>query len=193
MKVDSVGLTKRVKSSNTRASHVRIILVALDGYTLRRGEGKIDSPVQISSIVLGGNRRQEGANIERTSARSLLRPLSVMHDAMLLTLYAHRNNPIFLPRFRLHHLRLVVSPYRPRGPRPALALTLTLTDPPLVIYFHLFRPSDPALISFGLVAPCYDADGPRQYILLPLKMISRRRRANCVAGSVVVYTATGYT
>jgi len=30
-------------------------------------------------------------------------------------------------------------------------------DPPSVIYFHLFRPSDPALVFFSLAAPCYEA------------------------------------
>lgn len=50
-------------------------------------------------VSRGADRQQEGANIERTSARALLRSFPVMHDAMLLTLYAHRNNPIFLLRF----------------------------------------------------------------------------------------------
>lgn len=58
-----------------------------------------------------------------------------MHDAMLLTLYAHRNNPIFLPRFRLRHLHLVVPPYHPQGPRPALSLSLTRPRLFISIYF----------------------------------------------------------
>lgn len=152
---------------------------------MRRGEGRIDSPVQISSIALGGNRRQEGANIERTSARSLLRPLSVMHDAMLLTLYAHRNNPIFLPRFRLHHLRLVVSPYRPRGPRPALALSLSPTRPWLFIsiYFdhripHLYpsASSRPATTRTGLAV--YLITAQNDFASPPCEL--RRRLRRCI-------------
>lgn len=75
-----------------------------------------------------------------------------MHDAMLLTLYAHRNNPIFLPRFSSSF----PSSF-PSSAAAALSHRAAVVDPPSVIYFHLFRPSYPVLISFGLVAPCYGA------------------------------------
>lgn len=116
----------------------------------KRGEGKIDSPVQISYLgATGGKRVQISSGHRRT--RSLLHPLPVMHDAMLLTLYAHRNNPIFLPRF---HLRLVVPPCHPRG--PCLALSLSRR---------------PAL---GYLFPFISTIGSRTYILRPRRALLRQ-------------------
>jgi len=97
---------------------------------------------------------------------------------MLLTLYAHRNNPIFLPRFVLRHLHPL--PYRFATPPSRTSPHSPAADPPSVIYFHLFRPSDPALISFGLVASC-EATDLAVYFIIALNnfVLSPQRTSRC--------------
>lgn len=129
--------------------------------------------------------RQEGANIERTSAcalvrpfaRSLLHPLPVMHDAMLLTLYAHRNNPIFLLR-HCHPLPpppsvLSTPPSRTSSIRPRLFIS---------IYFdhqipHLYPSASSRPVTRQRTS---------RYVVLLLQIILRRCRSELL-GFVVVY------
>lgn len=114
-----------------------------------RGERETAGQIRSYKYGIDGEEREKGKRVTDSTrgckyrADELLHPLPMMHDAMLLTLYTPTETTLF-PRFLLHYLRLAV----PRRSR---------RDPPSVIYFHLFRPSNPALISFGLVAPCYEA------------------------------------
>lgn len=128
-------------------AYVAITLAALNVHFAAKGNGRTDSPVQIWHRQREKGREERVTSTQRVQISSGRVPPSASSDAwcdVTDPIYAHWNNPIpSIPP-------PPPPPRRSRGPRRSRR------DSPSVIYFHLFRPSKPALISFGLVAPRYE-------------------------------------
>lgn len=126
------------KGKLVECAYVAITLAALNVHFAARGN-RIDSPVQIwhrRQVKEGG--KGEGAQ-ERVQISSGRVPPSASSDAwrdVTDPIYAHWNNPIpSIPP--PPPSASVVPPRYSRGPRRSRR------DSPSVIYFHLFRPSNP--------------------------------------------------
>lgn len=168
------------KGKLVECAYVAITLAALNVHFAARGN-RIDSSVQIWQVKVGG--KGEGAQ-ERVQISSGRAPPSASSDAwrdVLLTLYTPTwNNP---------SASIPLPPPPPPSFRRAIPedlADLAETRPRLFISIY-FEHRIPALISFGLIAPCYEASGSRS-------IFYHRSKWFCIVAEpflITLCTATG--